>query len=207
MNLIHVAAFYVKIIFKPACAKINMRLFVAIEISNQVRKRIQEHMKQFSDVAREVRLVSPKNLHFTVKFLGEVDEDKLHDIETYVTEVVKEFKPFEISVGRVGFFGDPSHIKTVWIDVVEGRETIIRLMRNIDSRLKHIRWDGREPVPHLTIGRVKKPVNTLQLYENISETIRMNFGSMCVESVKLKSSTLTPEGPVYSDVKTFPLGG
>lgn len=183
-----------------------MRLFVAIDVPGDIRKRLHEFMKQLNFPESRIKLVGPENLHFTVKFLGEVGEDKLHDIENRINLVVKGFLPFDISVEKTGFFGKPDHIKTVWTDVVTGHETITDLMREMNSSLKHFMWESREPVPHLTLGRVKDSSDTSRLHEKLRETIGMKFGEFRVSDVKLKSSRLTPEGSIYSDVKAFSLG-
>ena len=184
-----------------------MRLFVAIEITNEIRNRIDEAMRQFGTNDFDIKFVDPVNLHLTVKFLGEVHEDKLHDIENGISESVKKFEPFVISLGKMGYFGNPDHIRVIWTDVMEGRETISELIREVDINLKHIRQENRKPSPHLTIGRVKSGRNREKLLETIDSLADVKFGEMNVDCMKLKSSNLEKSGPIYRDVKQFSLGG
>jgi len=183
-----------------------MRLFVAIEIDDEIKNRIVEAINRFRNNDFDIKLVEPKNLHLTVKFLGEVGEDRLHDIENNISDVVKSFKPFRISLENMGYFGNPDYIRVVWIDTIEGRETITKLIHEVNGKLKHIRREEHEPSPHLTIGRVKSGRNREKLIHEIQKMSHVKFGEMNVKLVKLKLSELTKQGPIYRDVKLFHLG-
>lgn len=196
----------VKMIFISKNKIIIMRLFIAIEIEKEIINRIEEKMKQFRNDDFDIKFVEPENLHLTLKFLGEVDEDNINDIQNIISKTVKKFKPFKISLEKMGFFGRRDYIKILWIDIIEGCETIKKIISNLNESMKHIRREVREPSPHLTLGRVKSGKNRDKLIHMIDLNQNVKFGEMYVKFVKLKSSILNINGPVYTDLKSFELG-
>ena len=183
-----------------------MRLFVAIDLSDEIKNYIAETMKQFRNDDFDIKFVKPVNLHLTVKFLGDIHEDSLHDIENRISDILKNVKQFKISLETMGYFGNPNNIRVIWIGIKEGRETIAGIMRELNENLKHIRDETREPSPHLTLGRVKSGRNKDKLLEKIVSFGNRKFGEMDVSSLALKSSELQKEGPSYRDVKLFHMG-
>lgn len=183
-----------------------MRVFLAIDVDNKIRNQIKEAIKQFPKEDFDIKFVEPENLHFTVKFLGEVYEDKLPEVQKLVSEAVKDFRSFRISLGNMGYFGNPSYVKVLWIDMKEGCETILELMKQMNKKLGHIRREDFKSTPHLTIGRVKSGRNKDKLLHKIDEMSHMKFGEFDVKFVELKSSQLTKQGPLYRTLEQFPLG-
>jgi 2'-5' RNA ligase len=196
----------VNFIFKFGRGIINMRLFVAIEVDESIRKRIEEALSGIVSRDFDLKPVGPENFHFTVKFLGEVHEKDVPDIEKIISASVKEFTPFHISVEGIGYFGDPRHIRVVWAGVKEGHEQMKKLMKDVNESLEHVRHEDYAPSPHMTIARVKSGKNVNDLSHEIDKMSHVKFGEMNVKFVKLKSSELARQGPVYRDVKAFALG-
>jgi 2'-5' RNA ligase len=188
-----------------------MRLFIAVDLSGEIRKKVAELINQLKGLDVDVKFTEPKNLHFTLKFLGEVrasegDEGVVKDIETSINKAISDIKPFRISVQVLGYFGSPSHIKTLWIDTaLPGREVLVKLASQLNVSLDHIRHEDREPKPHLTIGRVKSGRNREALLSFIEQNKHVKLGEMDVKLVKLKQSVLSREGPQYTDLKVFEL--
>jgi 2'-5' RNA ligase len=183
-----------------------MRLFVAVELEGNLRDKAAEIENKIKECGCDVKLVEPENLHFTVKFLGEVREEHVKDIESKISGALENIKGFKLGLEGVGYFGSPKHISVLWIGLHEGREEFVKLTEEIGRSLSHIRREERKPSPHLTIGRVKSGTGREKLLEAISSMKHVKLGEMDVKFVKLKRSMLAPEGPAYSDVKTFELG-
>lgn len=182
-----------------------MRLFLAIDLSNEIRSRIEDIEKGMASKNLDVRFVEPKNVHITLKFLGEVDEDKITGMESDILSAISHVKQFRISIEGFGYFGTPEHIKTLWVGVKEGGETIIKLIDYFNRNLKHIRAENRKPSPHMTIGRVRSGRNMDTLLNEIEGLKHVKLGELNVNEIVLKKSTLTSSGPVYEDVKVFRL--
>ena len=176
-----------------------MRTFIAVEIPEEVKKRIAEIGKDIKDLRR----VESKNMHVTVSFLGEIES--VECVGEVLKEVAKDFKPFNISATGLGVFPNKNYIKVVWIGLEKGKVEIVEMSR----RLKKILWERcgisaeEEDIPHITLARVKfleenEKKNILRLLEENKDKI---FGEWSVEKIFLKKSTLTPKGPVYETIE------
>jgi len=182
-----------------------MRLFLAVELNNETIRKIDQIENEFKVKDLDIRFVEPKNLHITLKFLGEVDESKMNDVVKKISDDLSGVKQFRVNVEGFGYFGKPNYIRTLWVDIKEGKEQLVMLIKRFNKSLNHIRSDSHKPNPHITIGRIRSGRNKdVLLHETI--TLRnVKFGELHVKEIKLKKSTLTPKGPLYEDVKVFKL--
>lgn len=175
-----------------------MRLFVAVDVDESVRERIEPLLKELSSI-NGIKAVEPENLHITLLFLGEVCEGKLSRIEERLAEV--DFQPFKISFEGVGAFPNVNSPRVVWIGVKEEGE-LTNLANDVYEKLKKIGFRrDKDFKAHLTVGRVKRK------NPEVSSVIRKysseKFGEMEVKNFRLKQSILTPKGPIYKDLRVF----
>jgi len=184
-----------------------MRLFLAVEVVEDIRRKIGEVINEIKELNADVKFTKIENLHYTLKFLGEVYEQHVNGIEKIIIDTIrnKPIKPFDLSIQGFGFFGNSSHIRAIWIDSEQGHEELVKLAKAMNEALNHIRRDDREPKPHLTVGRVRSDKNNEKLLEKIKLLTNVKFGYMHVKQIKLKQSVLSTEGPYYTDLKAFEL--
>ncbi len=183
-----------------------MRVFVAVDITDEMRRKLSDLEKNFEGEDFDIKLVEPENLHITLKFLGEVKENDVNEIKNIIKNVCKGFKPFKVSVKGLGFFGSEKYIRVLWFDICEGKDELVKLMGKLDDTLGYIRKETGSMVPHLTIGRVKSGRNREKLLKKIHSLSDVNIGEFVVKEIKLKESILTKDGPIYHDVEVFKLG-
>jgi 2'-5' RNA ligase len=173
-----------------------MRCFLAIDLPEDVKEELLR-------IEREIQpflignFVESKNMHLTLKFLGEVDEPKLKEIRKKLKKI--KFKKFKSGLGKFGFFS-PSSIRVVWISL-EPKETVKELYEEIEKAL------GNKPAgfeSHVALVRVKKIEDKRSF---LSKTLRVRIKSKGFEVNEfiLKKSTLTPKGPIYEDIEKFEL--
>jgi 2'-5' RNA ligase len=182
-----------------------MRLFVAIDLTEDVIERLSSIQEKLSSGDFDLKLVERENLHLTLKFLGEVQESHLERVEKLASEAVNGFHAFTLSFHGIGHFGSGRFVKVIWAGVDSGRDEFVGLAKELDKRLSFIRKDEHGPSPHLTITRVKSGRNADLLLRELGSLRDVKVGEVRVKEVKLKQSVLTPHGPIYSDVKVFPL--
>jgi 2'-5' RNA ligase len=182
-----------------------MRLFVAVDLNESVRKRLAEIQRKLDSADYDLKIVEPENLHLTLKFLGEVDEGTCERVKDLISEAIKDVHAFALSFEGIGYFGNGRFMKVVWAGVKEGKEELVRAAKSLDERLSFIRKDEHDMSPHLTIARVKSGRNVQNLAREVNSLRDVKIGEVRVKEICLKKSVLTPEGPVYSDVKAFPL--
>lgn len=182
-----------------------MRLFIAVEIGDEARKRIAESMENLKGMGFRARFVEPDNLHITLKFLGDVKDEQVKKLCEDAGNVVKKHSQFSFTLDGVGYFGKRNDIRVVWIGVKDGAEPLQNLMREMQERLNYIRGDEHEPVPHLTIARVRYARENAGLADELEKMRNVKFGEVRVKEVKIKGSELTASGPVYNDYKSLSL--
>ncbi|MDX1595777.1 MAG: RNA 2',3'-cyclic phosphodiesterase [Nitrosopumilaceae archaeon] len=178
-----------------------MRVFVAVEISsNNVIEKIS---KLQSNISIKAKPVSVRNLHFTLQFLGEVQESMIDKIKKRLGEI--KFSKFSLTFQNVGAFPKPRFPRVVWIGTDDyGGAKLIELARKVENVLSPLGFKNDKPFkPHMTIFRVKNKIGDIS--KELSKFDGQNFGNQTVNSLKLKQSTLTPEGPIYSDLEVINL--
>ncbi|MFW6173671.1 MAG: RNA 2',3'-cyclic phosphodiesterase [Elusimicrobiota bacterium] len=182
----------------------KFRGFIAIDID--ASPNIVQFLEEIASSKADVKVVPPQNIHITLKFLGDVQEDKVDQIEQIMNDSVKPIKPFIIKLNGSGVFPNKNYIRVVWIGIQDA-ENIVNIAKNIDERLSELGFkkEKRGFSAHLTVGRVKTGKNKQSLLKTIQDYEDFEFSSQQVNSIKLKKSDLTPKGPIYTTLKEVKL--
>lgn len=170
-----------------------LRCFVAIEIPEEAKEQLTALIIGLD--MKGIKPVEPKNLHITLKFLGDVSASRLAAVEQRLRGI--DFSSFPISLHGVGVFPDERYIRVVWV----GCESAVlpALARNIEDALAE-EFKKSEFTAHLTIARVKQKVNLRDFLERHKND---SFGEFTCNAFELMQSQLTSEGPVYSTLASF----
>jgi RNA 2',3'-cyclic 3'-phosphodiesterase len=143
------------------------RMFCAVELPEEVRARLQEHIarlrKEFPDAAASWSRV--ENIHLTLKFFGNVAIDRIPAISAAAARAVSVFAPFMIDVGNTGVFPRPSRVQVLWIGVSDPLGKLSALHKRLENECatEGFPKEDRAYRPHLTIVRIRKPDGTRQL--------------------------------------------
>ena len=176
-----------------------MRTFIAVEIHNE--QVLDAITKIQSDFMIKATPVNKQNMHFTLLFLGEIDEKIVEDLKKELSSV--SFRPIEVKFTHVGAFPNPRFPRVIWIGVDKlASQQLIDLAAQVEKKLEPLGLKSDKPFkPHLTIFRIKKKV------EDISQTLEkfkaVDLGKEVITELKLKQSILTPNGPIYSDLQVI----
>lgn len=146
-----------------------------------------------------------ENLHFTVKFLGEVPDDTVKEVDRRLSGLA--LSSFEVRVRGVGAFPDIRRPRVVWAGVSpESAQAISSAALAFIGALEGVgRPEDHEFHPHITLSRVRSPRNSGALVSFLQQNADRDFGGSRITSLKLKSSVLSPGGPTYADVREYPL--
>jgi 2'-5' RNA ligase len=188
----------------------RVRTFIAVPVSHDLSPRIQELIRDLSRGVEGVKWVSPDKLHFTLKFLGDVEDTDLHEVCTAIAAAVAESGPFDVLVTGAGAFPNGRRPRTVWVGVTAGEEELAAVQRRVDKALRKLGYprESRKFTPHVTIGRIRQGNPTLtRLAEHLQEHAATELGTMPVDEVLVFSSDLLPEGPEYHVLGRAPLSG
>ncbi|MCK4902419.1 MAG: RNA 2',3'-cyclic phosphodiesterase, partial [Thermoplasmatales archaeon] len=169
----------------------KFRGFIAIDIESF--PKLVQFENEIRNSGANVKLVEPENIHITLKFLGETDEKHTDRIEEIIKDAVKDSDSFEIKLKGAGVFPNQNYIKVMWIGIENG-EQIGKIASKIDEKISELGFEKerRRFSAHLTIARVKSAKNKEKLLELIEKYRDIEFGSLKVDTIKLKKSELTP---------------
>ena len=183
----------------------TIRSFLAIELDPELVPKILDVQKEFKKTNANIKYVVAENMHFTLKFFGNIDSDMVEDISSSVEKVIKDYSSFDLNIKNCGCFPNKNVIKVLWLGLEEG-SPIKSLQKDLDKEFRKLGFKKeRNFISHLTIGRVKSPKNKKEIRETIDKLENIEIGQMKVSKISLKKSTLTPQGPIYEDIKVFDL--
>jgi len=178
-----------------------MRTFMAVEVPENVRRKIDNFLKEKATKNLPIKWVRFDNLHITLQFLGEIDESKKKEIAAVIAEIARKFTPFQVKLEGIGCFPNPRNPRVLWIGAKEGAEKLCEIAQNLETTLSRfgIKEEKRFH-PHLTIGRIKTSCKVDNILEKNIETEPFQ-----VNSITLFKSTLRSEGPIYEALENFAL--
>ncbi|MDV3277205.1 MAG: RNA 2',3'-cyclic phosphodiesterase [Nitrososphaerales archaeon] len=183
-----------------------MRVFVALNIPDaRVIDRMVAFQGELSATGADLKLVERQNLHFTVKFLGEISEAQAKEAATRLRAL--KLTGIEATVKGVGAFPRPSRPSVIWVGVAHDDEARVNpLATSVVKALEGIgESDDRPYQAHITIARVRSGRNKEALESFLMTNSERDFGGVKLASLNLVSSLLTPKGPVYTDLEVYPL--
>ena len=176
-----------------------IRTFIAVDLPDSFIDTIAEIQQELKG---NIKLVDPKQVHITMKFLGDVPEKKIPKIEDALLSINSE--PFTARVQGVGAFPKPDYARVIYIGA-DPAETFTRLYAEVESALAPLGFkrEKRPFTPHATLARVKhNPEGArMRLRDTIEHLSDIEVGTMDVDTIKLKKSTLTPKGAIYETLK------
>lgn len=182
----------------------STRLFVAVNPSAEVRHRLVEAARPLLASAYPIRWVVPENIHLTLKFLGNVSDERVPEIASAVDQAVLGAEPFEMSLVGFGAFPALRRPQVVWVGV-EANAVLQGLQERIETGLAELRFprETRAFHPHLTLGRARKrsTVGQFKGLGDLLQGLRYRDASI-VDAVDLMCSRLQPGGAVYDVVRS-----
>ena len=185
-----------------------MRLFVAAEIPEALRRRLLLIQAGLRDLPLRVRWVRMEAMHLTFSFLGEVPSSRLQPItEAIGQEDALPVRPFRLEARGIGTFPPQGRPRVIWAGLLGDLEAAARLKSALDAALEPLgfRPEDRAFKPHLTLGRVAEGRAGGEWRSALDALAAEAFGAFEVGALVLFESRLLPEGAQYSALKQFPL--
>lgn len=179
------------------------RVFLAIDIGDELLSHIEKVQRKLDTDAAKMKLVEIENIHYTMRFFGDTQLGRIHDIKTSLEEI--RFDPFEIEVSGVGAFPNKYRPRVIWIGAGLNRDRVIQLKKDVDELLRELGYQSEKKfTPHATIARVRYVKDSQRISVNIDELVEELIGMMTVSNISMKKSTLTPTGPIYETLWQIP---
>lgn len=177
-----------------------MRAFIAVEMSKEIRDYLYGLQLRLRKELKDCKIhwVAKRNLHLTMKFLGEIDEEQLEEIKKRLEKI--EIVEFEVKLDTVGFFPNEDYLRVIFVGL-EPEDKIINLQQKIDMELLDLFSREQEFHGHVTLGRVKFVKDKRKMKEVLREKIERI--SMHVDGFQLMKSELGKDGPRYFLLKGY----
>lgn len=179
-----------------------IRCFVAVEIPEPIQallKPVQTHLQ--SQIHKGTSWTKPGNFHLTLKFLGDVHPEAIHDVSEALQRVTDRHPPFSIDFGGIGAFPNLARPRVVWIGIKQGASTVTRLAKLVNHELTHLGFstDNRFH-PHLTLARLRTATNLEPIKNILRKYDTIVGGSMRVKEIALMQSQLHRNGAIYTSL-------
>jgi 2'-5' RNA ligase len=180
-----------------------VRLFIAIEIPENIRNGFASLLKEFRAIAPQVKWVRAENLHVTLKFLGETESAKLGALQN-VLGGVRSPEPVNLEFRGLGFFPNEKRPRVFWAGM-EASVNLKTLAAGIDQAAHRLGFplEERPFTPHLTLARFSLPGTPPKLLQAMNEKCGQSFGSLRTQEFHLIESKLKPTGAEYTTLQTF----
>lgn len=183
-----------------------MRIFTGILLSEEAREKIAKEVEPFKKIASSIRWTEKNNIHLTIKFIGEVEQNLSGRIAEALAAARIPLPPFRLRFSGFGKFPAGGDLHVFWAGV-EIHPHLLALFHAIETMLLPlgIARETRPFHPHLTLGRNKARADFRALFELLGEKKDLFLAECPVAALQLFRSDLTPAGPVYSILKEIPL--
>lgn len=177
-----------------------VRLFTALDFPPEVRERLREPQAVLKKSSARLALVDPSLIHMTLKFIGEVSDEKAVLIGAALRTIPCE--SFGITIMGIGA-NNSRQPRVIWCTISDGGKSAA-LHELIETALVPlgIPREDRPFRPHATLARVKQ--SDPSLLARLQEIPKKDYGSFTVRAWQLKKSTLTPRGPIYETILEVP---
>ena len=174
------------------------RLFIAIDLPESTK----DSLAVLQNGLREAKWVARDNLHLTVRFIGDVCQEEVHEIHSVLAAV--RGTPFTFEFGEVGVFSSGKKLRSMWGGVKDGSSIEI-LRQQIDRSLFGLGFkpEGRRYIPHITLARFRCRPSVL--LDFMARTGFGTFPSVRADQFILFSSFLTRTGAIYTPEAYYPL--
>lgn len=176
------------------------RLFLAIELSDEWKDLIADYIKKFRQEpwAKSLRWTKKENLHLTLRFIGESDEDKLASLIQHTSQIIKSIIPFSLQTNLIQFFPSPHHPRVFAITISPSAD-LFQLQNAMENtaQLSGFAPDTRAFLPHITLAWLtSKKINLLEKFS-------LSLPPLTVNHIVLMNSEEIDRQRIYTSIKHF----
>ena len=180
-----------------------MRLFIGVWLSPEMTVEAQNFIASVQKNYPGYKWTSPENLHFTLKFLGEVPREKLAVLKSSLNSAVRQ-DSFLLRLGSIGYFPSVTRPRIIWVGLVAGEAHLMTLAQTVENSCAQAGFSKEDKPfqPHLTIARARDDFSLPKITQDIPTSFKTETQ---VSKISLIESQLLPKGPVYKVIEDFHL--
>lgn len=184
-----------------------MRLFVGVDLPDGLAEPLAAVQARFEG-ATGLDFTDPGQAHVTLKFLGEVDEERVPALVSALEAAVEQsgVGPFDATFGGLGVFPNESYIRVLWLGCEDGGEELTALHEAVETAAVDLGFDPADHAftPHVTLARMCHAGGKDLVRSTLGE-LDPTVGTTRVTDVRVTESVLDESGPTYRTVASIPL--
>ena len=192
-----------------------LRAFIAIKLSEELKGQIgelQAELKRRAFGLDGLGWVRPEGIHLTLRFLGDIAEERVEALGAMLRDVTAGMKPFALDARGIGVFPNPRAPRVIWLGLQgmpESMESLRRMHAKIEDGVAGLGFsqESRAFTAHLTLARVRDRRSGAALAKVLEANQDRAVGSFLATSVGLIKSELRPAGAAYTTLVEVPFGG
>lgn len=185
-----------------------IRVFCAVELPTEVRQRAGEHIADLRKRMPQVRASwdRPERLHITIKFFGEIEQERAALLSDAAQRAAHELSPFSIVIEGAGAFPPRGLARVLWLGVTDATGSLARLQLNLENVCEGAGFprEARPFHPHLTIARLRQPEGARALAALHQET-GFAPAEVFVNHLLVMRSHLGAGGSIYTELSRHAL--
>jgi RNA 2',3'-cyclic 3'-phosphodiesterase len=187
-----------------------MRLFVAIELAEDVRRAAEDVTRKLQrkfGESQRARWVPVEDMHLTVRFIGHVHEERVPAVLDALTPPLT-LEPFDVALGRCGVFPPHGPPRVCWIGIDTGLPSLTALHNEFNARLLPLGFEPekRPYSAHLTLARLKDaPRGAAVAVGDAVRTTQVRSARCRIDHATVFESRLSPRGSTYTRLLEVPL--
>lgn len=188
--------------------RMTLRTFLALPLGELFVQEIDQFLEQTrSQERKEIRWVSPSQIHVTLHFFGPTAKEEIEKIRDAASTAAAGCPPLNVCLEELGCFPSPERPRVIWMGVGGHAERLVELQSEIENNLSDAGFpvESRTFIPHATIGRVKKEGGRISLPWDRLKFEKTELKTL--DRIVLFQSLLSPQGACYEALETFHLSG
>jgi 2'-5' RNA ligase len=181
----------------------KIRTFIAIEIPDEIRNKIGELQNSLKKVGGRISWTKPGNIHLTLKFLGDTDDNLIDEIASQLQASTASIQPIQITIGSVGTFPNFKYPRVIWVGAESEENRLRELAVKIEEGVERFGFkkENRPFSAHLTLGRVKDVKGIQPVMDKLKDQENFEAGLFLAKEVLLIKSELHPAGAIYTPLR------
>lgn len=184
-----------------------LRVFIAVPVPEALVIFLQNIQAQLKSSGMDVRWLAVKNIHLTLKFIGDIERSRVSAIAARMDATAGQFPPFTLEARGVGVFPNRRHARVFWVGLDGELDRLGNVQAALESGLEPVGFskETRRFHPHLTIGRTRRRIDAPIIGESLDALEEIASDSFRVDRLGLIKSDLKPSGAEYTLLHASPL--
>jgi RNA 2',3'-cyclic 3'-phosphodiesterase len=187
----------------------QLRIFCAVELPADVRAKLMSHIDRLRKLVPDAQASWSRetNLHLTIKFIGNVDVDRVAKVSDACSRAVETLQPFPISISQTGSFPKSGSPRVLWIGIQDLTGGLSELHARLEREceVEGFPKEDRAFHPHLTIARIRNPAGARELAETHKQ-LQFEPLEIVVADLVVIRSELSSKGSRYTTLSRNRLG-